>query len=354
MALITSIKTKKIKLDLKGSLSWGKASNMARLEHILVKLETKSHSAIAEAPARPSIYGETPQSIKAIIKHHLAPKLIGLNINDDKKIRAVFAGIANNQAAKAAIDIAIHEIRAKEENKSLADYMNARQNHIRVSYILGINEPNIMITEALNVYEQGVSVFKIKIGRDLKKDETIIENLKYAFSDEVILYADANQMLAAKTAAKTLEQLAKLGISYIEEPLEVEKIKQRAKLKKEQIMPIIADDSSFSIKDLEREIDFDTFDILNIKCARTGYTESKQMLKTAHKAAKGIMIGSQASADLGTYHSAILAADNRVTHPSELSFVLKLKKNTDNFKYKNGVLSVKDLEHPNFLDLFNA
>ena len=355
MALITSIKTKKIKLDLKGKLSWGKASNMARLEHVVIKLETPDHYAIAEAPARPSIYGETPQSIKAIVKNHLAPQLIGLNINDSKKIQAVFASIANNQAAKAAIDIAIHEIRAKEQNKTLAEYMNAQQSHIRVSYILGINEPNIMIEEALKVYEQGVSVFKIKIGRDLQKDKMIIENLKYAFSDEVILYADANQMLSPKTAAHTLEQLAKLGISYIEEPLEREKIKQRAKLKQQQIIPIIADDSSFSLKDLERELDFDSFDILNIKPARTGYSESKLMLEAAHKAAKGIMIGSQASSSLGTYHSAILAADSRVTHPSELSFVLKLKqKTTINFKYKNGVLAIKDLKQPQYANLFKS
>lgn len=347
MALITSIKTKKIKLDLKGQLSWGRASNMARLEHVLIKLETPHHYAITEAPARPSIYGETTQSIKAIIKYYLAPKLIGVNINNSKKIKAIFASIANNQAAKAAIDIAIHEIRAKEQKKNLLEYMEAKQSHIRVSYILGINQPNIMIEEALKVYEQGVSVFKIKIGRDLKKDKTIIENLKYSFSDDVILYADANQMLEPRTAAKTLEQLTKLGISYIEEPLEIEKIKQRAKLKKEQIMPIIADDSSFSLKDLERELDFDSFDILNIKPARTGYSESKLMLAMAHKAAKGIMIGSQASSGLGTYHSAILAADARVTHPSELSFPLKLKSKAK-YKYKNGVLAIKSLKAPHF------
>lgn len=204
-----------------------------------------------------------------------------------------------------------------------------------------------MIEEALKIYEQGVSVFKIKIGRDLKKDKTIIENLKYAFDNDVILYADANQMLEPKTAARTLEQFAKLGISYIEEPLEIEKIKQRAKLKTEQIIPIIADDSCFSLKDLERELDFDTFDILNIKPARSGYSHSKMFLDRAHKAGKGIMIGSQASASLGTYHSAILAADSRVSHPSELSFPLKLKAKSD-YKYKNGVLAVKDLKQAHF------
>ncbi len=347
MALITSIETKKINLALKGQLSWGRTSNMDRLEHVLIKLSTPHQHAITEAPARPSIYGETPQSIKAIIKNHLAPKLIGLNVNDDKKIQAVFDSIANNHAAKAAIDIAIHIVRAKEQKQSLLEYMNAKQSHIRVSYILGINEPNIMIEEALKIYEQGVSVFKIKIGRDLKKDKTIIENLKYAFDNDVILYADANQMLKPKTAAKTLEQLAKLGISYIEEPLEVEKIKQRAKLKAEQILPIIADDSCFRLKDLERELDFDSFDILNIKPARNGYSDSKLMIKLAHKAGKGIMIGSQASTSLGTYHSAILAADSRVSHPSELSFPLKLKAKSD-YKYKDGVLAIKDLKQLHF------
>ena len=90
-------------------------------------------------------------------------------------------------------------------------------------------------------------------------------------------------------------------------------------------MPLIADDSAFSLRDLRRELDFDTFDILNIKTARTGYTESWQMMALARPAGKGVMVGSQASAGLGTARAAVFAALPGIEHPSELSFQLKLK-----------------------------
>jgi L-alanine-DL-glutamate epimerase-like enolase superfamily enzyme len=146
--------------------------------------------------------------------------------------------------------------------------------------------------------------------------------------EDVILYADANEGLNPDTAAKDLERLAKLGIAYVEEPLPAHLIKARAALKRENILPIIADDSCFSLNDLERELDFDTFDILNIKTARTGFTESSKMLGLATNANKGVMIGSQASSGLGTVHAAIFASKAGVSHPSELGFPLKLEQDS--------------------------
>ncbi len=66
--------------------------------------------------------------------------------------------------------------------------------------------------------------------------------------------------------------------------------------------------------------------MLNIKTARTGYTESLAMERQALAAGKGVMIGSQASAGLGTAARRGLCGTRRgIGHPSELSFQLKLK-----------------------------
>jgi L-alanine-DL-glutamate epimerase-like enolase superfamily enzyme len=119
--------------------------------------------------------------------------------------------------------------------------------------------------------------------------------------------------------------LAALGVLYVEEPLPVETIPTRAKLKTANILPLIADDSAMNSQDLTRELYFDTFDILNIKPARTGYTTSKRMLASALKAGKGIMVGSQASSTLGTIRAAFFAGLRGIDYPSELSFFLRLE-----------------------------
>ena len=83
MPNIAEIQTIPFRLPMRGSLSWGKAGHLSSLEHVLVRLITDTGLiGLAEAPPRPTIYGETVESIVTIIQKHLAPRLIGLPIED--------------------------------------------------------------------------------------------------------------------------------------------------------------------------------------------------------------------------------------------------------------------------------
>jgi L-alanine-DL-glutamate epimerase-like enolase superfamily enzyme len=136
-----------------------------------------------------------------------------------------------------------------------------------------------------------------------------------------------------------------MGILYCEEPLPVELIQERAAIRAGDHLPLIGDDSTFTERDLRRELALNTFDILNIKTARTGFTESLAMLALAQQAGKGVMIGSQASAALGTARAGQFAALPGIDHPSELSFFLKLKEDIVGKRpfIQNGFISVTDL-----------
>lgn len=348
MSVISKITIKPFRLEMKGNLAWGQYGKLDVLEHVLVCVETDDgHVGYAEAPARPSIYGETPQSIETIINNYLAPKLLGVDIHDANLLKT-FQSVANNHTAKGALDIALCEAKAKSEGSSLFEATTGAQEKIRASFILGISDLETMIKEAREIFEAGVNVFKIKIGRDAKHDEQIVRALQSEFAGtDVILYADANEGLSVDSAAKDLERFAKLGLAYVEEPLPVHLIKARASLKRENILPIIADDSCFTLNDLERELDFDTFDILNIKTARTGFTESTKMLGLAKAANKGVMVGSQAGSGLGTLHAALFASRDGVTHPSELSFTLKLHEDIleQPIRFEKGYLRLESLRH---------
>ena len=345
---IQSISTQVLKLPMKSALRWGKDNQLDFLEHVLIKVTAGNDLwGTAEAPVRPTIYGETIISIEAIVAEHFAPKLVGVSLNDEQTIQAVIHSIKNNNCAKGALDIAICEVKAQAQGKSPFEKYLGSKKSIRVSYILGMNDLETMLAEAKEIYAQGISVFKLKIGRTAKQDEQVIQALTHEFAGTgVILYADANETFIPKNAFKNLERLAKLGIAYVEEPLPVQLIKARAQLKAAQILPIIADDSCFTLADLDRELSFDTFDILNIKTARTGFTDSLAMLKKASQANKGIMLGSQASSGLGTLHCSLIASHNEVTHPCELGFPLKLKEDSldRNFVYREGFLYIDDLQ----------
>ena len=255
MSTIKHLSTQPFKLEMKGSLSWGKQSKLDVLEHVLVTAITNDgHIGIAEAPVRPTIYGETVASVEAAIGY-LGNKLRSLDIHDTQTIETVLQGLPNNYCAKGALDIALCEARAKTQGRTLFELERGPNESIRVSFILGISDTATMLKEAREIFEAGVSVFKIKIGRDAKQDETIVKTLQHEFAGtDVILYADANEGLLPETATKDLERLAKLGLAYVEEPLPVHMLKARSKLKAQNILPIIADDSCFTMNALEREL----------------------------------------------------------------------------------------------------
>lgn len=222
--------------------------------------------------------------------------------------------------------MALWEARAKVKGSSLMAELGGSQRRIEASYILGIGTLETMLIEARRVIAAGVRVLKVKVGRNTRHDLEVIRALRSEFGGAVKLYADSNETLIPDGATGALELMRDAGVLYVEEPLPVRSIRARAALKKQQILPIIADDSCFTPGDLERELDFDTFDILNIKTARNGFTDSLTMMRMASEAGKAVMIGSQASTTLGTIHAAIMASRFEVTHPSELSFFLKLER----------------------------
>jgi L-Ala-D/L-Glu epimerase len=361
---IATIETTPFHLPMHGALQWGKSSSFATVSHVAVRvLLSDGSEGWSEAPPRPTIYGETIHSIPAVIAHELAPRVVGLPVWHDngerpgglwampelKQMQSRLHEIKNNHTAKAAIDMAMHSALAQHRHISLLDHLldgEARQtDQIRVSYILGIGNRDTVLAEARRVVDQGVRVLKVKVGRSWEEDIANIRELQSELGPTVDLYADANECLEAHEAASKLDFLKAIGLHYCEEPLPVEQIAERAGLRRGQHLPLIADDSAFTLRDLQREIRFDTFDILNIKTARTGFTESAAMLAQARRAGKGVMIGSQASAGLGTMQAAIFAALPGIEHPSELSFPLKLRADILDrpLPIVNGYLKVEEL-----------
>jgi L-Ala-D/L-Glu epimerase len=334
------------RLPMNGSLQWGAHSKLIVAEHVLVRVHLENGIfGESEAPPRPTIYGETISSIAGILQH-LSPVLVGLEVEDAAGIAGTLGSVPNNNAAKGALDMACWDARAKNADSSLFAQLAGPNRDLRVSYILGISDAATMLEEARRVFAAGVRVLKVKVGRNHVRDLEVIDNLNLEFGGEMKLYADSNETLTPKTAPKALEAMRNAGLMYVEEPLPVRQIKARTALRALEILPIIADDSTFTKADLEREIDFDTFDILNIKTARTGFTQSLEMLELAKNAGKGVMLGSQASTTLGTVHAALIASQNGVTEPSELSFFLKLEGEITNqdLRLEHGILNLEQVK----------
>jgi L-alanine-DL-glutamate epimerase-like enolase superfamily enzyme len=322
---IEAIETVAYRLPLRGALAWGKESVLEAADGVLVRVRAASGaSGAAEAPPRPTIYGETRASIEAAVRDLLAPRLVGRELADVEGARRATAFLAGNHTAKGALDMALHDALARERGVTLPELLGASASEVEVSYILGLADLETALAEARWVVDSGVRVFKVKVSGVPASDLERVRALRSELGAAVRLYLDANETFAPATAARDLERLREAGALWAEEPLPVERMRDRAALRARRVMPIIADDSTFSLRDLRRELEADTFDVLNLKPARTGYLESRRMLDLAREHGKGAMVGSQASTTIGTARAAAFAGLAGVDHPCELSFFLKL------------------------------
>ncbi len=343
---ITRLSSQPHNLPLKSALSWGKGHRLERLNHVLVRVELSDGAVgIAEAPPRPSIYGETPESIAAIIAQDCSDLLIGQPVGSLADIQAAWQRLSlvkANNTAKGALDMALHMALAQSSGQSLASLLNVTRERVRVSFILGTGSDEVVLDEARWVYEAGVRVLKVKVGKDVAREKAQIAQIRQRYP-EMDLYADANQCYSAEEARRYLPELAELGIQWCEEPLPVQQIAQRAALRAEGLMPLIADNSAFTQTDLERELAFDTFDVLNIKTARNGFTEAAAMAAQATATGKGLMVGSQAGSLLGCLHALTFAGRAEVEYPTEGTFFLKVDETYD-LSIHDGTILMADVE----------
>ena len=319
---IVDLRLRFFRIPLTGELAWGRASRMAALEHALVEVELEGGAVgRGEVAIRPTIYGETPESVVGALRY-LKPGLLGRSIEDVQGLAAHLARLPGNLAAKGGLDLALWSARAAARGVPLAKLLPPEKDRVEVATILGLGELEAVLEDAAFAFERGVRVFKVKVGRDLAADTRRLEALRARFPG-VKLYADANETLSKEEAPRYLKAWRALGLLYVEEPLPVEEVLSRAELRRQGILPLIADDSAFTSRDLARELALDTFDILNVKPARTGFAQSLAMLKRAASAGKRAMVGSQAFSSYGAYHALLLAFRREVTEPSELAFHLK-------------------------------
>jgi len=340
MPIIKRIAAVPHQLPLKSVLAWGKGHQLATLDHVLVIVELSDGAlGIAEATPRPTIYGETSASVKAILATEIQKRAVGQSITsmaDVAQLDVNLQIIKNNQTAKGAFNMALVMALSQSLGVPISKLIGATAEKTTLSFILGTGNRDTVWQEVESVYQQGIRFLKIKIGKNLLGEFALLKQIQATYPD-LRYYADANECLEPDTAVDVLQQLAEQNVAYCEEPLPTHDLLARQTLRQNNLMPLIGDDSCFSLHDVERELQFDTVDIVNIKTARTGFSHSQLIHDAVLTANKGIMVGSQASSLLGALCTILFACQPMIEHPTEASFFLKIA-DGERLSIHNGVV----------------
>jgi L-alanine-DL-glutamate epimerase-like enolase superfamily enzyme len=233
----------------------------------------------------PPYLGETPDTATAFFrKVHL--RLFSDSMDIQNVMEYIDALAPGNTAAKAAIDIALHDLKGKLMGLPVYKLFGADPDQTPcTSYTIGMDSDAGIRSKIL---ESGdFPLLKIKLGGD--NDLEILEVVRGCTTKSISV--DANQGWKDREQALDLiYRMKEMNVSFVEQPFDKQNIRDQAWLKERSPLPLIADESCQRLSDIVRC--HELFDGINIKLMKcTGLSEARRMMEEAKKYGLQILIG---------------------------------------------------------------
>ncbi|MEO9328101.1 MULTISPECIES: mandelate racemase/muconate lactonizing enzyme family protein [Gordonia] len=297
--------------------------------HVLVRVHTDTGVVgVAEAPPRPFTYGETQDGIITVIDTIFAPAIVGLTLLERETVLARMSRTIGNPAAKSAVDMAIWDALGKSLGLPVGDILGGFTDRMRVSHMLGFDEPAAMVAEAEKMIDTyGIRTFKVKVGRHpIALDTAVVRALRERFGDEIELYVDGNRGWTAAESVRAMKEMADLDLLFAEELCDAADVMGRRWLVEQLDVPFIADESVPTPADVTREILGRSATAISIKTARTGFTVSRRTHHLAEGLGIPVVMGNQIDGQIGTACTLAFGCAFELTsrHAGELSNFLDM------------------------------
>lgn len=262
----------------------------------LVEIETdEGLTGYGEGSPGPLITGENLEGTVETI-HVLKEKLLGLDPRDLEAVYTVMnQTVAYAGTAKAAIDIACHDILGKSSGLPLYKVLGGLRGEIETDMTVGLDEPEVMAERAKEYANAGFCVIKTKVGTGMSSDLARVKAIRKAVGDEVKIRLDANQGWKAKEAVEIINRLNEYDIELVEQPVPRFDFEGLKYVTNHSRVPIMADESCWDAKDALRLVSERAVDFINIKLMKCGgLYEAKKIVSIAEAAGVECMLGCMA------------------------------------------------------------
>jgi L-alanine-DL-glutamate epimerase-like enolase superfamily enzyme len=250
----------------------------------MVEIENDGLTGYGEASLPPYL----PEDQKSVIEFLKKVNLSTFKIPKD--INLILDYVDNlserNNAAKAAIDIALHDLVAKQKNIPLYEYLKiGKRNDVFTSFTIGITESE-KIKQKIDAASE-YKFLKIKLGT--LNDKEIVSTIR-KHTDKP-LFVDVNQGWTDKYfALDMISWLSEHNVTLIEQPLPKDKFEDAKWLMERSALPIIADEAVQGLSDLEK-IKY-IYSGANIKLMKAGgVRQAYRMMQRAQELNLKIMLG---------------------------------------------------------------
>lgn len=207
-----------------------------------------------------------------------------------------------NPAIKAGIDIALHDLDGKLQNKPCWQQMGSDPAAMPLtSFTIGIDTPEMIIQKVKEAPD--CKIIKVKLGRD--SDRELINTIR-SVTDKP-LFVDANQGWTDREQSLDLcHWLHEQGVLLIEQPMLKTDPDSNAWLTSRSPVPIIGDEAVQRFDDVERALG--VYHGINIKLMKSaGMHEAQRMIVKAKELGLKLMIGCMSETSCATLAAAALA-----------------------------------------------
>jgi L-alanine-DL-glutamate epimerase-like enolase superfamily enzyme len=243
-----------------------------RADNVLVRVEADGIAGWGEAAAAPVMTGETLEGIVCAV-HYLEPVLHGRDPADvDGALAAMQGRMYGNHGAKAAIEIALHDLAGKAAGKPVHALLGGKKrSRLPLLGVIGGGDRDGDLREAETKKADGVTAYKIKVGVDTPEaDAARARAICAALGPGLLISADANQGYSVEEALRFVRAMDGAGLDFFEQPVMADDLSGMAQFAAATSIAIGADEGIHSLDDIRRHHEMKAARGVSLKAIKLG------------------------------------------------------------------------------------
>jgi L-alanine-DL-glutamate epimerase-like enolase superfamily enzyme len=268
---VRSIQTSYYRLPLPES---GDAGHGRLTHEELVLVEVASEDPAIVGLGYAYTIGRGGRAIEAVIRHDLAPLLIGLEVEDPANTweqlwsALLYVGRGGlSSFAIAAVDIALWDLRGQALGQPLYRLFGGESRPVP-AYGSGVDLPlslDDLLRQVTGFLDRGFRAVKMKVGRaDPAADESRVAAVRRLVGDEIDLMVDANMSWSAEQAIQRGRRLERFNLRWLEEPTIPEDVAGHKRIAAELDVPVALGESLHSPWEFERYMVEEAIEVVQI------------------------------------------------------------------------------------------
>jgi muconate cycloisomerase len=267
--------------------------------------------------------GVSQREMAMAIRDHLARYVLGARPTDVQAIGArMDRNVARNEIAKGLLDIACHELAARQLGRPVHDLIGgAVVDRIPLCALVPLGSPDFVADICGGYQRAGYRSLRIKLGTSPTQDRDVIAAVRERCGDEVRLRVDYNQAYSAPVAARALALLEPFGLDAAEQPLPLGDVLGMVELQRRTPIPLFLHEGFFSVADVVGLLEMGGIGAVGVNGERPGgITGALRTIDYAAARGVGTILHNQ-PLGIGTATQAHIAAAryDRLGHDPELA-----------------------------------